>query len=102
MLPQPLDGIEFRTVGRLTNRDNIFRPVQLIRQMSTCPVYLHDDNAIGIASRELVNELSEVLCIESVKTVEVPFTGQWFHQSIEPKGLSSPVVDSFWFDAFEK
>ena len=92
MLPEPLDGIDLRGVGRLKQRNDILRPVNLVSAMSTRLVHLNDDDLVRIARRKLVNELPQkVLAVEMVVLLKEVLSRQRFHQTIEPKGGAPPI-----------
>jgi hypothetical protein len=47
MLPEALDWIEFGTIGRLKDRNQVFRPYQRFGSMSLGLIHLHDGYLIA-------------------------------------------------------
>jgi hypothetical protein len=62
-LPDPLNGIQLRTVRRLANWNQVLWPSQRIANMRTCLVKLNHRNILTQLLREGIDELLKILSI---------------------------------------
>ncbi len=99
VLPKALYGVEFRTMGRLKEGNDVFGPLNRLSPMGGCSVELHHHHRVAEGTGEVIQKLLKMGLIQvGVGLAPMPST-HWLNHPIEPEGFTGPIHLSDRLDA---
>lgn len=99
MLPQPLNGIEFWTVRRLKQQNDVLRDNQILTFVKSSVIDLENVQTVRESLREFIQESLVAIGIHMGELQKQRSSGSRFNGSIEPESFEQPLPLSKGFDA---